>query len=141
MRARIPNQIRVQVMARANYRCEYCQLPAIDYLLRLHVDHIRSLKHEGSSSIENLACCCPDCNANKGTDQGTFLNGPGSFTRFFNPRIDRWSDHFEAFEGALYPKTPIAEATIKILQLNDPDRVIIRQELAIDGRWPVTSLP
>ena len=36
----------------------------------------------------------------------------------------------------LYPKTAIAEATIKIFQLNDPDRVIIRQELAIDGRWP-----
>lgn len=30
----------------------------------------------------------------------------------------------------------IAETTIKIFQLNDPDRVIIRQELVMDGRWP-----
>ncbi len=136
MRPRIPSQIRVQVMARANYRCEYCKLPALDYLLSFHVDHIRSLKHGGTSNVENLACCCPDCNSFKGTDHGTFLNGPDSFTRFFNPRTDLWQDHFEAFEGALYPKTAIAEATIKIFQLNDPDRVIIRQELVMDGRWP-----
>ncbi|MFN0035911.1 MAG: hypothetical protein ACKVUS_12680 [Saprospiraceae bacterium] len=36
----------------------------------------------------------------------------------------------------IHPKTHTAEATIKILQLNDPDRIIVRQELAKDGRWP-----
>jgi hypothetical protein len=25
---------------------------------------------------------------------------------------------------------------LKIFQFNNPDRIIIRQELAIDGRWP-----
>ncbi|MFN0035913.1 MAG: HNH endonuclease [Saprospiraceae bacterium] len=123
-------------MERAGHRCEYCKLPPLDFLLRFHVDHIRSIKHGGASGKENLAYCCPDCNTRKGADVGTFLNGPDSFTRFFNPRTDNWHDHFEAFEGAIYPKTPIGEATIKILQLNDPDRIIVCQELAIDGRWP-----
>ena len=150
MPRKISADIRRQVLARANYRCEYCLIWQDDYYDYFQIDHIRSIKHGGLTVLSNLAYCCPDCNRYKGTDLGscpecnlhkgsdlgTFLGSDTHFTRFFNPRTDLWQDHFEAFEGALYPKTAIAEATIKIFQLNDPDRVIIRQELVMDGRCP-----
>ncbi|MBK6995184.1 MAG: HNH endonuclease [Lewinellaceae bacterium] len=136
MPRKISADIRRQVLARANYRCEYCLIWQDDYYDYFQIDHIRSIKHGGLTELGNLAFSCSECNLHKGSDLGTFLGSDTHFTRFFNPRTDLWQDHFEAFEGALYPKTAIAEATIKIFQLNDPDRVIIRQELVMDGRWP-----
>jgi hypothetical protein len=50
-----------------------------------------------------------------------------TFIRLYNPRTDNWNDHFEIFEGKFYPKTPIAEETIKILQLNEIERIMERQ--------------
>ncbi len=123
-------------MRRAGYRCEYCRVSQSDFLIGFHVDHIRSLKHGGSSSLENLALACSDCNAHKGTDLGTFLgNDHTSFTRFFNPRMDVWEDHFETEAGAIYSKTEVAEATIRIFQFNEIDRVIVRQAEADAGRF------
>ncbi len=34
------------------------------------------------------------CNRNKGPDVGSYLFSSQSFVRFFNPRTDRWADHF-----------------------------------------------
>lgn len=136
MPRKISADIRRQVLERANYRCEYCLVWQDDFYDYFQIDHIRSVKHGGFATLENLAFSCPDCNLHKGSDLGTYLGNDTIFTRFFNPRTDIWNDHFEFFEGALYPKTPIAEATIKIFQLNDPDRIILRQEVALDGRWP-----
>jgi hypothetical protein len=56
-------------------------------------------------------------------------------TRFFNPRIDKWNAHFEAIDGEIIPKTNIATATIKILDLNHPDRIILRRVLTEIGSY------
>jgi hypothetical protein len=51
-------------------------------------------------------------------------------TRFFHPRLDKWDDHFETDNsGLISAKTDIGEATIKIFQINHPDRIIERQLL------------
>lgn len=136
MSRKIPIALRLQVAERAQFRCEYCRLPQDAYYYEFQVDHIRSIKHRGPTVLENLAYCCPDCNKYKGSDIGTYLNEDIPLARFFNPRIDEWFDHFEVFEGAIYPKTEIGEATIRTLQLNIPDRIIIRQELIKDGLYP-----
>lgn len=136
MPRKISADIRRQVAAGANYRCEYCLIWQVDFYDYFQIDHIRSVKHGGLADLGNLAFSGSDYNLHKGSDLGTFLGSDTNFTRFFNPRMDHWNDHFEAFEGTLYPKTSMAEATIKILQLNDPDRIILRKELALDSRWP-----
>ena len=136
MTRKLPVEVRNKVARRANDRCEYCLVWQDDFYDYFQIDHIRSIKHGGNDELDNLAFSCPDCNLQKGSDLGTYLGVAPEFVRFFDPRKDEWNDHFEAFEGALYPKSPIGAATIKIFQLNDPDRIIIRQELAIDGRWP-----
>lgn len=136
MSQRISTTLRKKVATRASFRCEYCRLPEEVCYHSFHVDHIRSIKHGGKSVFENLAFSCSDCNIFKGSDIATFIKESNVVVRFFNPRLDNWFEHFEVFEGAIYPKTEIGAATINIFQLNIPDRIILRQELTKDGLYP-----
>ncbi|TAE50010.1 MAG: HNH endonuclease [Bacteroidetes bacterium] len=112
---------------RASYCCEYCQLPETDSYYGFQADHIISWRHGGITHVENLAYACPDCNRNKGADVGTILQDANVFVRFYNPRRDSWSDHFDLqYSGAILPKSDIGLATVKILDMNHPDRVIER---------------
>lgn len=126
----ISNLLKELVIKRANSRCEYCRLSAIYSYFPFHIDHIISIKHGGKTISLNLAYACPLCNFNKGSDIATFLDNPTIIFRFFNPRTDNWQDHFYAENtGLLVAKTPIGEATIKILNLNHPDSIIERSEM------------
>lgn len=136
MSRRIPTALWRLVTERASFRCEYCRIYQDDSYDIFEVDHIRSLKHGGATHADNLALSCPDCNRHKGSDFGTFLGNDDQYTRFFNPRQDDWFEHFEVFEGGLYGKTDIGEATIRIFDMNNPDRIIIRKELMLDNRYP-----
>ena len=86
--------------------------------------------------LENLAYCCPICNANKGSDIGTILHDEDTFVRLFHPRKHDWFGHFEVIEGVFYPKTMIAEATIKVLNLNELNRILERLDLIAAGLYP-----
>ena len=119
--------LRQIVAERAHNHCEYCGIPQVGRFISFHVEHIKSLKHGGQTVLENLALSCPSCNFNKGSDIGTFI-GEGTLVRFFNPRIDNWTDHFELLDGEIIPNTDIGEATTRILQFNTPERIIYRRE-------------
>jgi hypothetical protein len=96
-----------------------------------HLDHIVSLKHGGKTESSNLAYSCPDCNYNKGSNLGTYLNPLiRDFVPLFHPRIDRWTDHFREDEGVIIPLTKVGEATAKILLLNSPERIMLRRALS-----------
>jgi HNH endonuclease len=123
------------VAERAYFLCEYCLIHEDDTILTCPIDHVIPLKHGGIHLPENLAFCCVYCNRFKGTDIGTFLSS-NQFTRLYNPRTDSWKTHFD-LDGALFlPRTAIGEATIKILKINEVDRIIERQELVDEGRYP-----
>ena len=129
----IPKKDREFVAKRANYCCEYCQMPQRFSLFAFHVDHITSLKHGGKTELSNLAFACGFCNGNKGTDLGTFLLNELAIIRFFNPRVDNWNLHFEIVDAVIYGKSQIGEATIKIFQFNEIERVLERKLLAGGG--------
>ena len=130
----VPEELRSEVAKRAAYRCEYCQAYERHSFLAFHIEHIISLKHGGSSTEDNLAYACSVCNFHKGTDIATFLPDQDVPTRFFHPRKDTWEEHFEVdSSGELVPKTDVAAATIKILQLNHPDSVIERKAMLDKG--------
>ena len=131
----LSEQLRIFVTQRAKNRCEYCLVHEDDMFWRYHIDHIISLKHGGNSEKNNLAYCCSVCNQNKGSDLGTYLPDSQRLIRLFNPRKDKWPLHFEINEGAFVAKTKIGAATIKVLNLNDIDRVILRQILIEDNRY------
>jgi HNH endonuclease len=133
----ISDAMRQKVKERANHCCEYCLIHQDDFFLPFEIDHIISLRHEGKSVFSNLALSCGTCNRMKAADIGTYLNENLEFIRLFNPRIDRWFSHFEINHGEILPITPIAQATIKLLDLNNPDRIILRQLLMTAKRYPL----
>jgi hypothetical protein len=106
-----------------------------DTYLGCQVDHVVSEKHGGVTEIGNLALACTLCNRAKGSDVGS-LTDDGVFVRFFNPRMDRWEDHFRLRGSVIEPQTAIGEVTAKILGLNVAERLMERELLQQIGRYP-----
>jgi hypothetical protein len=136
----IPAEMRREVTLRARHLCEYCLIHADDTYWGCQIDHIISEKHGGATTVDNLAHACTFCNRNKGSDVGSLLAAKNpqerQFVRFFNPRIDRWSDHFRLDGIGITPLTNIGKVTANILGFNSIDRLLERQELQALGRYP-----
>jgi hypothetical protein len=132
----ISDELRRRVSDRAYRVCEYCLVHEDDLFHACEVDHIISLKHGGKTELENLANACFHCNRHKGSDLGSILPPKRDLIRFFNPRVDRWPDHFSLNAGRIVPLSEIGEVTARILELNHPDRVLLRRLLAEQGRYP-----
>ena len=128
--------LRQLVITRANGLCEYCLIHEDDTYFGCQVDHIISEKHGGPTEEGNLAHACSFCNRNKGSDIGSIVWRTGQFCRFFNPRIDRWADHFAGSGVRMDTLTEIGEVTARILDFNNPDRLLERQDLQAIGRYP-----
>jgi hypothetical protein len=57
-------------------------------------------------------------------------------TRLYSPRQDRWREHF-AWQGAvLIGLTAVGRTTIRVLAMNNPVVVAIREALIGEGRFP-----
>jgi len=119
----ISNDLRRRVVERAEYLCEYCLVHEQDTYYGCHVDHIISIKHGGPTTFENLTYACAFCNREKGSDIGSILWETQEYLRFFNPRIDRWADHFQLDGIVIRPKSGIGEVTARILGFNETDRI------------------
>jgi HNH endonuclease len=132
--AYVTETIKTEVFRRANYKCEYCHINETLSFFSFHVEHIVSLKHGGKTELDNLALACPICNLNKGSYIATLLPESVELVRFFNPRLDKWIDHFLLeSSGLISAKSLVGKATIKILNLNHPDSIIERKEMLIRG--------
>ena len=128
--------VRRLVAVRADFLCEYCLVHEDDTVFGCEVDHIISEKHGGATDAENLAYACAFCNRAKGSDIGSIVPGTGRFVRFFNPRTDRWAEHFALDGVTIVPLSDIGEVTSRILAFNDSDRLLERQTLQAVGRYP-----
>lgn len=129
-------EVRRAVAVRADYLCEYCLIAEEDTFLGCEVDHVISLKHGGSSEAENLAYACVFCNRQKGSDIGSISQQSSEFSRFFNPRTDVWSDHFQLTSSFIQPLTLIGEVTARILDFNNTDRILERRALREADKYP-----
>jgi 5-methylcytosine-specific restriction endonuclease McrA len=132
----VSEELRAEVARRARQRCEYCLIREDDVGFAHQVDHIRSRKHGGSSTSDNLAYACVVCNRYKGSDVASVDPGTGEVVRLFNPRSDRWADHFELKRAVIEPVSSIGSATARLLRLNAPERVAERGMLQSLGRYP-----
>jgi hypothetical protein len=83
----------------------------------------------GRTAEDNLWLACRDCNSRKGTRVTAIDPVSGQPVSLFNPRTQRWADHFTwtAAGDRIRGLTPIGRATIRALGLNRPKRVIARQ--------------
>ena len=137
----ISAELRRRVVARAERLCEYCLIHEDDTFFGCEVDHIISEKHGGQTEADNLAYACLICNRNKGSDVGSIVPplNSGVFSRFFNPRIDRWSEHFALDESdgvTIKPLTAVGAATARIFAFNSSERLLERQALREVDRYP-----
>jgi len=131
----ISAELREFVATRANFVCEYCLIAEEDIYFGCQIEHIISRKHGGTSEPENLAYACTSCNRYKGSDIASMSDETKELIRFYNPRTDRWREHFVPIGIMPIPLTPIGEVTIRILQINSEERLLEREILHRQGRY------
>jgi hypothetical protein len=120
----IPKALYETVRQRAQFRCEYCHYPELLSSAPLSIDHIHPQSLGGSDELDNLALACRRCNERRynfmtGADPETGVESP-----LFNPRQQKWSEHFIWSVDALriIGKTSCGRATCSRLDLNDERR-------------------
>jgi hypothetical protein len=118
--------LRESVRQRASDRCEYCHLPQEFSELHFHIEHVTPRQHGGTEAPENLALACPECNFAKGPNLSGLEPGGRKIVRLFNPRRDKWTQHFRCDGAHIVGKTPIGRASVALLRMNDPERLRIR---------------
>jgi hypothetical protein len=121
------------VRQRAGFRCEYCRLHQSYSDLAHHVEHVVARQHGGSDDPDNLALACHRCNLHKGPNLSGVDPRSGSVVPLFQPRQERWSDHF-GFDGEwIFGTTATGRATIHVLSMNDPRRRQLRNAILRSG--------
>lgn len=136
-RTRISASLRREVRERARERCEYCSLAESQAFFPHEPDHLIALKHGGRTLSENLALACFDCNRFKGANIASIDGVTDELVPLFNPRTQRWSEHFRLEGGRIIPLTATGPVTERILRLNLPKRLEVRQRLAAIGKYPL----
>lgn len=127
-------QLRLLVRDRADNRCEYCRLRQ-EHLpfVTFQIEHIRARQHGGLNDETNLALACDRCNAHKGPNLSGIDPETDEMVELFNPREQAWEEHFERQGMLLVGRTSIGRATVQVLNMNEPRRVQLRQELLKEG--------
>jgi hypothetical protein len=124
-----------RVHERAAFQCEYCQTGQRVTEQAMHVEHI----NPGSGDdLENLALSCATCNLSKARATSAPDPDAGDLVPLFNPRTQRWAEHFEWIENAtlLRGLTPVGRATIVRLQMNIARIVNARKVWVRAGEHP-----
>ncbi|MEG4322202.1 MULTISPECIES: HNH endonuclease signature motif containing protein [unclassified Microcoleus] len=124
--------LRRTVCDRANGCCEYCLIPEKLALSSHQVDHIIAEKHRGETVESNLALSCSLCNKNKGSDIASIDPETREVVRLYNPRKDRWADHFQlqTESGTIEPLTAIGRVSVYLLQVNRAECLTQRKLLS-----------
>lgn len=129
-------RLRRLVIERAFSLCEYCLIHQRDAHFTFQVDHVISRKQGGRTTSANLALACLRCNVAKGTDPAAYIGRPRRLVCLYHPRTDHWSDHFMLDGARIVPVTDIGEATVRLLDLNASDRLLLRRALVRSGGYP-----
>jgi hypothetical protein len=126
------------VAERASHRCEYCQAPELVFNFPFEVEHIIPLSRQGATDEANLALACRSCNLRKGTRISGVAFASNTEVRFFHPRQDQWSEHFQvdAESGKIIRVTSVGEVTIEYLEMNSSAQVAARQLWIRLGLFP-----
>jgi hypothetical protein len=135
--AHIPVALVRVVRERAQYACEYCQLPQEFQEATFHIDHILPRSARGKTVLDNLALACVSCSLRKADRLAADDPSTVSKLPLFHPRTDVWSDHFAwGKEWRLIGLTPRGRATVAALGMNRPRILATRQLLAGVGHFP-----
>lgn len=111
-------EIKEPLLKSSNKKCAYCEciLQETDSYCQIEHFHPKSLYPQEVVVWENLLPSCGRCNAPKGNHDT--VNIP-----IINPYKDVPKEHLSTQGCRLYSKTEIGKMTIKVLNLNDNDRL------------------
>jgi hypothetical protein len=127
--------LRAFVRERAGRRCEYRHLREEDAgTLAFQIEHIIAKQHGGTDEPGGLCYACAQCNWAKGPNLAGLLGG--KLYSLFNPRKQSWHRHFRWEHTILIGKTKTGIVTVQVLNINDPPRVMLRENLLFEGRFP-----
>jgi hypothetical protein len=132
----VPASLQSLVRLRAGERCEYCGLSQVGQEATFHLDHVVPRVAGGPTISENLALACVGCSLRKGAKTEATDPDTGQPAALFNPRRDRWSEHFRWNGVLVVGLTPVGRATVAALGLNRPPLLKIRREEEERGRHP-----
>ena len=130
------SEIGREVEQRAAGRCEYCRMHQSLQGATFHVEHVIPRCLGGLSEFDNLAWACPSCNLHKSNHVEVQASAVHEAVPLFNPRIDKWDDHFRWDGYYITGLTPVGQATIDVLRLNHERRIRIRQAEALFDLFP-----
>lgn len=129
-----------EVRRRANGVCEYCHIPEVAFRRPFHIEHVIARQHGGATEAGNLALACWMSNLKKGPNLAGIDPQTGQVARLFNPRSDRWADHFSFGIGGAVARgieirglTAIGRATTVVLGMNAEVRQMTRYQLWREG--------
>jgi hypothetical protein len=105
-----------------------------------NADHVVARQHSGPTREENLAFACARCNRHKGPNVAGVEPETGRIVPLFNPRRDDWHTHFRWDGALLHGVTATGRVTIHVLDMNHPDRVLLRSLLIELGVFPPKAI-
>ncbi len=97
---RVGQRLRAQVLVDAGGHCGYCRLSEEITGTPLEIEHIVPEAHGGPTRRANLWAVCRYCNLLKSDRVATLDPETGSSAPLFNPREQRWSEHFAWIDGS-----------------------------------------
>ena len=135
---RISADLREQVSVRAGGCCEYCRSRARYATQSFSVEHILPRVQGGATTLDNLALACQGCNGYKLAHTTAVDPRTGTESPLFHPRKMRWGDHFAWGADGLHiiGLTTSGRATVRLLRLNRPGLLALREMLIAAGRHP-----
>ena len=134
-------KLKSQVKERAKHICEYCKSQAAFFSQPFAIEHIKPFVEGGKTILSNLAFACQGCNGHKFTHTTGFDPVTRQKIELFNPRKQKWSDHFTWNDDftLIIGKTPTGRASVETLQLNREGCINLRGALFAFGKHPLNE--
>ena len=85
--------------------------------------------------MDNLAWACFYCNNGKGSDLSSIDETTRSIVPLFDPRAQRWEEHFQLQDIQITGLTPTGRATVGLFEMNSANQMEIRERLIRSGEW------
>jgi HNH endonuclease len=136
--AYISESLKARIQQEDRQRCGYCLTNEANSGIPMTFDHIQPQSKSGGTSFENVCLACRTCNEYKSDSMEAEDPLMGDIVPLFNPRIQKWSEHFTWSLDATRVEgiTAIGRATVTALRMNSFVIVTARYRWAISGWHP-----
>ncbi|MCP4426327.1 MAG: HNH endonuclease [Chloroflexi bacterium] len=138
----IPVEIRQTIAKLDKRRCAYCLSPEVLSGIGLTFDHIAPVAAGGETSLDNLCLACRSCNEFKNVQMAGIDPESDETIPLFNPRAQRWLEHFRWDESGTLVEgiTAVGRITVSVLKLNHSLIIKARTRWVMAGWHPPQDL-